>query len=241
VIVQGHGKMVPDEIFGRDSHVHGVPEVELIPEAVQLLLAYVRVLGLVESGSEEDVVPSVNIQMFRADAKRADFLSVEVVLSLELRGYSVVSHVNGRVRERLDNELLIPRDSGTQTESSRATPLLEPVQDKLEFVLGLGIVSFKFIRLDVGHDLVLPLFFAILHKPLVDQRDNTVILSPRNDLVLRLVINNGLAILHHQVLRGQLGILDLLASTDSAHHDSLVEALLVAHFLSFGKLVLVLV
>jgi hypothetical protein len=53
--------VVSDEIFGRASHVHGVPEVEFVSELVKLLLGDFWVFSLVEFGAEEDVVIDIDI------------------------------------------------------------------------------------------------------------------------------------------------------------------------------------
>lgn len=97
MVVEGHGQVISDEILGRASHVHGIPEVEFIFEFVELLLGDFRVLGLVEFGTEEDVVICIDIKTLGLDTKRSCFLTIEVIFTLKMSSDCVVSHVNGGV------------------------------------------------------------------------------------------------------------------------------------------------
>jgi len=54
--------------------------------------------------------------------------------TLKKVGDGIVGHVNRRVRERLDEELLVPRDPRSETVRPRASPLLEPIENCLESV-----------------------------------------------------------------------------------------------------------
>lgn len=60
---------------------------------------------------------------------------------MEKMSDSVVRHVDGRVRKRLNEELRVPRNPRTKTVASRARPLLEPSEDTLESISGLGEVG----------------------------------------------------------------------------------------------------
>jgi hypothetical protein len=94
VVVEGHGKVVTDEILARASEIHGVPVFKLIAEALEDVLAdlaFSRVGTLLE-----DILPNSIIEVLSLKAKGAWLLPIEVgAATLKEVGDCVVSHING--------------------------------------------------------------------------------------------------------------------------------------------------
>ena len=223
--------MVPDQILARHTEVHGVPVVELILQRGELFLsdtyALLGIVGLVE----EDEVEGLDGQGVSGDARWAKLTTFKDT-ALEEMGNGVVGHVDGRVGQRLNDELLIPRDAGSETSSPGAAPLFEPFEDELELFLGLRVVSLEAIRLDVLFDLVLPGLLTVAEEPLVTKGNDAAFASTRGNGLLRLVVRHCKAFIDHLLANDGLGLLTAHASAVSNLHDTLIEGGLVA--LVFG-------
>lgn len=87
----------------------------------------------------------------------------------------VVSHVDGGIRKRFNQELGVARKSGTQTEASGDTPFLKPADGFFEGLEDSIMISVEFVRSDVVKDGVLPFFFTVSEVPLVNIRNNALI------------------------------------------------------------------
>ena len=87
----------------------------------------------------------------------------------------VVSHVDGRIRERLNEIVLIPSESRAEAKAARNTPFFEPVDGFVE-ALEIGIeVSVEVGRVDVIFHKLLPLFLTIGDVPLITVGNHTEI------------------------------------------------------------------
>ena len=150
VVVERHGQVVGDEVLARDAHVHGVPELELAAQLLHRSLGHPQ-LGVV-LGVEEDVVPEGLGALLGRDAVRrvGAALLAEEVAALEQVRHRVEGHVDGRVGERLDEELLVPRHARAQPEGARARPAAQPAEGVVEGLGHRGVVALE-PREQVGH------------------------------------------------------------------------------------------
>ena len=57
----------------------------------------------------------------------------------------VESLIDGGVRQRLDDELLIPRHTSAKASGAGAAPLLQPVNNNIELMLSLRVVGVKIV------------------------------------------------------------------------------------------------
>ena len=149
---------------------------------------------------------------------------------------SVVGHVDGRVRQRLNNELFIPRDARAQTSGPGAAPLLKPVEHNIELMLCLRVIALEAIGADVLFNLVLPGFLAVVKQPLVAQGDNAAFIGSCSDRFFRLIVRHSEPFINHLLTNNRFGILDALSSTDANLHHALVKASLIALVLGLIKL-----
>jgi len=103
-------------------------------------------------------------------------------------------------------------------------------------VLSLGVVTVEFIRADVLSHFLLPFIFTVVEEPLIAKSHNTSFTSTSNNFLLGFVVWHGGAFINHLFSDDWLGSFDLLASTDTNLHDTLVKTFLVAFVLSLVKL-----
>jgi len=155
--------------------------------------------------------------------------------------HCVVSHVNCRVGKRFNNELSIPGEFGSETDSARTSPLLKPSENMNELLLGLIIIAVEIFRLDMGHYLVLPFFFSIVHHPLITESADACVSSSGNDFRLGLVVRHGITGCNHLFLDEYFGGFSFHSIAFALNgHNTISKALKVAFVFSFFKLVFIL-
>lgn len=66
--------------------------------------------------------------------------------TVEEVGDGIIAHIDRRVTETLDQELRIPRQPGTKSIGSRASPLVQPIQSRLETVSGFNAICFHLFQ-----------------------------------------------------------------------------------------------
>mmetsp|Transcript_128627 Transcript_128627/g.274464 ORF Transcript_128627/g.274464 Transcript_128627/m.274464 type:complete len:412 (+) Transcript_128627:1637-2872(+) len=236
MVVQAHGEVILDEVLPRDSEVHGVPEPELFAHLLQSLCGD---LAAFRHGTlKHDEVPYFWRQVPRLDAIATRLRPIQI--ALEKMGHRVVRHVNGAVRQGFYDELLVPGHPSAETERSATGPLLQPTDGIHEGVLDTVIIGAEVGALQVLLDLGPPALFAVLQVPLVDARHHTLVPTPGHNLVLWLMVNEGLPGFHHDRPEVQLGLLHRLPLARTIGHGALVEAKLVAHIVRLLELLLVL-
>jgi len=241
MVVERHSQMVSNEILSRGTHVHRVPELKLMTHFTKEFFSNIRASSGIVILSKENVIPSGLSHSFSLDSKRTSFLSIHVFRSLEEVRNSVISHINSRVRKRLNNKLLIPRELGSETNSTRASPLLKPVENMFKLFLSLIVVAFKAVGLNMVHNLVFPVLFSIGHHPLITESTDAAVTSSGDNFRLRLIVRNGLSFSDHLFLDDELGIFNLLSVALTFNsHNTIIESLLVAFIFSFFKLILIL-
>eukprot|EP00128_Syssomonas_multiformis_P013492 Colp12_sorted_trinity150504_noHs@29463 len=204
VCVEGEGEVVRNEILAGHTQIHRVPEPELIPETIQSLDRNLRVLG--GCGTQEDVVPNFSGQLISTDVGGARARAIQNT-PLQQMCDCVVRHIDGRIRQGLDQVLLIPRETGTQTKGTGASPLAEPPDCVVEQLLGRAVVGLK-LREALDH-LGLPLLLAIVQEPLVHEGHDTLVVRAGDHLTLRLKVHNSLVGSKHVRSDEGLGIGDL--------------------------------
>jgi len=72
VVIQRHRQVVSDEIFARDSQIHRVPVVELVPELSELLFGHAGAFFGVKWLLEENIVESFDRHSFSRDVGWTD-------------------------------------------------------------------------------------------------------------------------------------------------------------------------
>jgi hypothetical protein len=125
----------------------------------------------------------------------------------------VVGHVNSGVRQRLYQELGVPRELGAKTCGARASPLVEPLKGLFKLLLGLLIVTIEGCGLDVIHNEILPVFFSIGEEPLVAESNDAFISSTRYDFTFRLVVWASQTKIHKVLLDDGFSFLNLEATS----------------------------
>mmetsp|Transcript_66053 Transcript_66053/g.157952 ORF Transcript_66053/g.157952 Transcript_66053/m.157952 type:complete len:222 (-) Transcript_66053:1837-2502(-) len=221
MVVERHGEMVLNEVLAGNPQVHGVPELELFVHALQDLLLD---LGLLRHGPlEEDVVPHLIRKVAWFDPLWAALRAINDT-SLENMGNSVVGHVDGAVRQRFDQELLVPWNAGAKTEGTTASPLSKPGDGIQERFLDAIIVLPEVLACDVLLDLAAPLLLSVLEVPLVDRSNHTLVTTSGHDLLLWLRVQEGLAFVNHHLPELQLRLLHGRALERTGGHHTLVEA-----------------
>mmetsp|Transcript_1402 Transcript_1402/g.3373 ORF Transcript_1402/g.3373 Transcript_1402/m.3373 type:complete len:298 (+) Transcript_1402:1452-2345(+) len=169
---------------------------------------------------------------------------VAVLATLKKVGDGVVRHVDGRVREGLNDKLLVPRHERAKAKGARACPLLKPVKSLhkgLASGRGVGLKSGRVT--DVVLHLLAPFLFTILKEPLIEVCHNTLVTRAADNLALRLEVDNGLVILTHLGLDNILGLSNLHSLNAillTSDHDTLIEATLVCLRLSLLELLLII-
>ena len=243
VVVQPEGQVVGDEILAGDTDVEGIEVLELAAHRVESLLGDAglgdQVVG--QLGAAEDVVPDLVNHLLSANVALT-LLATEEVLVQPVSD-SVVGHVDGRVRKRLDKEVVVPRKLGAETVGTGASPLLEPADDALEGVLGVGVVgvdALAVLVLDVVVENGAPRVLTVVNVPLVHEGNGALITGAGDDLVLGLRVGESITGIDELLADLGLGSLNLLALEVTVVHDTLVEALLVGELLGLEELLGVL-
>ena len=106
--------MISDKILCRNSQVHGIPVLKLFAESFKLVFSNVTAFLLLVSFTKENVIESTDTQLFGFDSRWSSLGSIHVPLSLQHVSNSVVCHIDCRIRQRLNHELLVPWDSRTK-------------------------------------------------------------------------------------------------------------------------------
>ena len=231
VVVQAHGQMISDQVLARDPQVKWVPVLELVPHFVQVLLRHLEV-GRV-SAFFEDVVPALVAHVFGLNSEGSRLAAVEGT-ALEQVGDRVVSHVDRGIGEGLDQECVVPWEHSAQTLRPSAPPLLEPVENQVEFMLGLGVVGVEAGTAEVSSDLLLPLVLSVLEEPLVATGNDAVITGSRHNFALWFIVWNAQVLSLKLFLDQGLGFLNGDTFGNTYEHLALVESLEVG--LVFGLL-----
>mmetsp|Transcript_121739 Transcript_121739/g.289416 ORF Transcript_121739/g.289416 Transcript_121739/m.289416 type:complete len:287 (-) Transcript_121739:586-1446(-) len=234
MVVKCHGQVILDQVLPGDPEVHGVPEPELFAHLVQSLLRDLAVLGV--RPVQEDKVPHFIRQIRRLDAGRAALLPIQVALTVQQVGNGVVGHVDGTVRQGLDDELLIPRDLRSQAKGTAARPFLQPPDGVFEGLLDAVVVADEVGAVQVALDLTTPALRAVLQVPLINGSHHALIARSRNHLLLRLGVDEGLLGLNHDRAELELCLLHWLALERSDRHGAFVEAQLVASVVGLCQL-----
>mmetsp|Transcript_18649 Transcript_18649/g.34838 ORF Transcript_18649/g.34838 Transcript_18649/m.34838 type:complete len:453 (+) Transcript_18649:721-2079(+) len=227
MVVETHGQMVGDQVSGRHSKVHGVPVLELGAHGQQLALADGAISGvcLVQEYEVEHAIAQLTGQNLVLGASA---LATEVAaFALQQVCNSIVSHVDGGVGQRLNHELLVPRQLSAQTHLTAARPLLQPSHHLLELLHNSDIVCLEVIAVEVVRHGISPSVLSVLQEPLVHQGDHTLVPSARHDQLLRLKIQERISLCNHVSLLQWLRIAHLGASVRPHDHHALVEPLLV--------------
>lgn len=84
-------------------------------------------------------------------------------------GDGIVAHVDRGIAERLDQELRIPGQLGSQPKGSGAGPLVQPIQNTLQPILSFLSVRVESILVsitDMFESLLLPRLLPIVDVPL---------------------------------------------------------------------------
>eukprot|EP00967_Tisochrysis_lutea_P089103 scaffold126697_cov32-Tisochrysis_lutea.AAC.2 len=144
-------------------------------------------------------------------------------------GDGVVRHVDGGVRQRLNQKLCVPRHASAQTEGARARPVAQPTERVTKSLVDHRVVALQLfkVRADAG----CPLSLTVLEVPLVDESHDALYIGSRSwrDQAFGLEVCESEPFCHHQVLGLYLGVLNLKALEWARRHDTLVEARVVAH------------
>mmetsp|Transcript_35455 Transcript_35455/g.47916 ORF Transcript_35455/g.47916 Transcript_35455/m.47916 type:complete len:357 (+) Transcript_35455:537-1607(+) len=230
--------MISDQILTGASHIHWIPVVEFITQFRQSLFRDLNSFSIIFA--KHDVVPSINSQILSLDIERTSFASIKNATLKQVR-YSVVSHIDGGIRKRFNNKLLIPRHTSTETLSSRATPFFKPVKNLLEFIQSFRVIGLEFVRLNMLHDKIFPVLFTIVKHPLVAASNDAFVTRARHNKTLRLVIKDSESIIDHLVLNNRLCCLNSHSLAISDIHNTFIETLKVDFFLGFSKLIRILV
>mmetsp|Transcript_41491 Transcript_41491/g.123989 ORF Transcript_41491/g.123989 Transcript_41491/m.123989 type:complete len:208 (-) Transcript_41491:1673-2296(-) len=188
VRVEAEAQVVLDEVLSRHAQIKGVPVLKLAAHLCQGLLANRAVAR--QLLAQEDVVPHLVGHVLWLDrAAGGARLAVHVALLQHVR-HRVVGHVDGRIGERLDEEVLVPRHARAQTKGPRARPLLQPSKARNKLVLGLVAVRLQLIERLARQRA--PLILAIRQVPLVGERHHAIIARARHDGLLRFAVQHGL-------------------------------------------------
>jgi hypothetical protein len=234
MVVERHGEMVSDEILGRDSQVQRIPVLEVFSKNSQFIFG--NSAWLIRS-IQEDIVPSFTGQIFMRNVQKTSLSTFKI--TLDKMSNSVVSHIDGGIRKRFNQELGVARKSGTQTEASRDTPFLKPANGFFEGLEDGIMISVEFIRSDVIEDGVLPFFLTVSEVPLINIRNNTLISRSGDNFAFRFIIDQGLIGFDHFVSDQSLDVLNLLSSIRTNNKDTFIETLIVDEFLGLSQMFLI--
>lgn len=165
--------MVRNQVLATDTHIQGIPVLEVTTHALQGRLGD---LGLLQDlvgqlPPAEDVVPDLVNHLLGSNLALA--LRPPEEVSVQPWDNRVVAHVDRGVTQGLDKESRVEGQLRAQTVSSRACPLVQPVQNADEGILGLGRVGVQVV-LDPVNGLVPPLVLTVVDVPLVHQSHNTL-------------------------------------------------------------------
>mmetsp|Transcript_15980 Transcript_15980/g.48837 ORF Transcript_15980/g.48837 Transcript_15980/m.48837 type:complete len:780 (+) Transcript_15980:177-2516(+) len=239
VVEQRHGQVVRDEVLGRHAQVHGVPVLELALEVGQHVGGHVAVRRGAAGAAEEDVVPDGLGERLRRHAGGAGARALHVAGALEQVRHGVVRHVDGRVRERLDDPVLVPGEQRAEAELARARPLAEPADAVLELALHVVVVAVEAPGLHVREHLLRPLGVVVAEVPLLRERHDALVARAGHDLGVRLPVGERRAGRDHLRADLRLGVLHRRAGVGPDDHNAVGEALEVDLVLGGGELVAV--
>ena len=161
VVVNAEGKVVGYEILAGGTDVEWVEVREGTSEGFELVLRDVGGLG--EGARSEDVVPDLVGHLLNSDTQWSRGLSLDVRYNWKSSAKTevpsegckrtvqkvsdgIIAHIDRRVTEALDQELRVPRQPRTKPIGSRASPLVQPVQSRLESVSGLNTICFHLLQ-----------------------------------------------------------------------------------------------
>lgn len=154
-------------------------------------------------------------------------------------GNSVVSHVNGGIRKRLNYKLIIPRQYGTKTTSSAAGPSSQPIKSLHKFILALWIVSLEVSTWHMILTEIFPFLFSICKEPLITQSNYTLITWSVHNFIFRLIIHLSKVVIKHVLSDNGLSFLNFHVVSNSHYHCSFIKAFHVNFILCLGQKVLV--
>mmetsp|Transcript_48565 Transcript_48565/g.77342 ORF Transcript_48565/g.77342 Transcript_48565/m.77342 type:complete len:222 (+) Transcript_48565:1274-1939(+) len=137
MVVQSHRQVVLHEVLARHSEVHWIPKPKFALHLLQYVLLYLG--SLRKRCIQEDIVEDVVSQILRFDAIWARFLARKIATLQYVRN-GIVCHIDRAVRQGFDDELLIPWNSGTQSERPAASPLFQPTNSIAEGILETLVV-----------------------------------------------------------------------------------------------------
>ena len=135
----------------------------------------------------------------------------------------VVGHVDGGIREGLDEVLGIPGHARAEAKGAGARPLAEPTEGVLESLARLLVVGHHALEALLGA--LAPGVLAVLEVPLVGERHHALVAGAGRDLLLGLRVYDGAAVGDHDVADLLLHELHGLTLVDTEEHDPVGEAL----------------
>mmetsp|Transcript_13194 Transcript_13194/g.39937 ORF Transcript_13194/g.39937 Transcript_13194/m.39937 type:complete len:502 (-) Transcript_13194:1382-2887(-) len=230
VRVQAEREVVLNQVLPAHPKVHRVPEVELAAAGGKHVAGDLTILR--RWPIQEYVLPELGIDSLRGDGAGGGRRLAVDVAALKDVGHCVEGHVDGAVRQRLNQVLRVPRQAGAKAEGAGAGPLVQPVQGLLEGLARL-IHRHRLQHLAGGG---LPFGFTVLEVPLVCQGHHTVFARPGHHRLVRLGVGDGAALLDGLVPNQLLRLRHLDAGVVADGHDAGGEALEVHLRLGFRQL-----
>lgn len=152
---------------------------------------------------------------------------------------SIVSHVNGGIRERFNNKLRIPRKLCSKSRSSWASPFFQPIKGFFKFSLSLRIISLKVIRFNMFFYIVFPLFFTIGQEPLITESNNALVSRSWYNFIFWFIIRCSKVIVHHIFFNENFCFLNFHIFTNSCQHNTFIKTFQIYLIFSFCKLIFV--
>ena len=120
----------------------------------------------------------------------------------------VVSHVYSGIRERLNQILLVPRQSGTQSKRPRTTPFFKPVQSIYKSIFEIAIEFFEFFRTYIRLQFFSVLILSVIDVPLITESNDTFVSCSRNYKLIWLEIFGTLVSINELLFDQIFGIFD---------------------------------
>jgi len=154
---------------------------------------------------------------------------------LEKSSDGVIGHVNGGVRKRFNDELVIPRKLCSETLSSGATPLFKPVNNQLEFMLSLGVISLEVFRKQVFSNEFFPAIFTVFQEPLVAACNDALIAGSGDDFTLWLIVWKSKIEVIQVLFDLWLSLLDCITLGNTNEHFTFVETLEISFIFGLFK------
>jgi len=151
--------MIRDEVVCGEPLGDGVPVLPLRPEVEGALV-----------GPTVDGVVAVKQ---RVEKVAVEILDLDL---LEAVGDGVVGHVDRRVRQRFDDELVVPREPGSEPVVADTGPLVEPVDGV--GVLPAGVLGGRIQPFDGALGGLLPVLVVVREEPRILIRDDDLAAGP---------------------------------------------------------------